>query len=203
LTPMGPYTLLDYRVISHTLDFGAIPYRKYWKRNRLAYGEEFLQRTGTEKLGFNTVRLYTELYCPYNCSFCTGPGFMTEGVTGHQRALLLPPADIMRLIHRIRRAYPETNYIYFGSDNFILNKERIYTLCDLIESQLGDAELGFSAITRLDIVDAILLHRLKQVGFQQLSYGIESTSERLHQDISKRLHPVPDSTYAANALRGA
>ena len=198
---INPYRPLDLRVISHTIDFQAIPYLRYWAYNSNQYDDVDLESIKSKSMGLKTIRFYTELYCPYNCSFCVGTKFFSTVVVGKQPVASLSPEDVIRIIENAISVYPELETIYFNSDNLILDRRRVYRICQLIEDRLSGRDLKFFGLARVDEVDPIILHRMYEVGFRMLTFGVEHTAQPVLADIGKGLRLLDDKTHAERAIR--
>ena len=63
--------------------------------------------------------------------------------------------------------------------------------CELYPAQVG---VPFSLHARVETVSEPLLHQLRAAGCDQVTYGVESGSERVRREIMKR--PVTNSASA-------
>jgi energy-coupling factor transporter ATP-binding protein EcfA2 len=90
-------------------------------------------------------------------------------------------------------------------DNFIVNKNRVSEICDAI----ADLDLRWSALSRVDTVDAPLLGRMARSGCIEIKYGMESGSERLlkamrkntkREQIKRAIHMTNDAGIAAKVF---
>lgn len=194
-----PYRQRDLRAVSFAIDFGALPYRDYWDYNRRQYRDVDLERIHSKGMGYNTIRVYTELYCPHNCSFCVGTTFFRDIVEGAQPTVGLSAEDIGRILSQAADRYPELETVFFNSDNFLLDRRKVYEVCRVVEQEF-DGDLSFAALARVDAVDPIVLERMREVGFEMVFFGVESTSEDVLNDIGKGLRLLSDARYAEEAL---
>jgi len=182
----GRYTMDDFRVISFVYDFSRVPYREYWRYMRGFYTDEQLLMMKNDK-SLYTIRMITSSHCPVGCLFCSATNFLDDAIGGRQRPLILSAKDINILMQRALRAYPETEAFYFNDDDFIINKNRIFELADLVEQKFGDRGLYFLTLARVDDVNPQILKRMKETGFGLIIYGVESFSDRLLQDMHKKV----------------
>jgi anaerobic magnesium-protoporphyrin IX monomethyl ester cyclase len=109
--------------------------------------------------------------CPFPCSFCAA-GQTRIQYRGGQSARL-------ELEHLIS-AYGIEGFAIVD-DNFIVNKTRVGDICDHIAG-LG---LRWSALSRVDTVDAPLLAKMAASGCIEVKYGMESGSEDLLRAMRK------------------
>jgi len=122
--------------------------------------------------------------CPFNCAFCskTLAGVRFRSVD-----------NIVAEIREFTGKYPQVNGISFWDELFVLNKGRVYELCDAIEP----LNMKWSCTSRVDLVDFELLKRMKKAGCVVVTYGIESGS----QSILDRMNKKVTVEQAQNAVR--
>lgn len=116
--------------------------------------------------------------CPYKCVFCsqrtiTGPTYRTR-----------PVEHILSEIDILIKKY-NVNCITFFDDNFVVNKEWVFELCNNLISGGYNKTTRFMCQMRGDAVTKDLLEILKTAGFDALSFGIETGSEKMAQIIKK------------------
>ncbi|MBZ0254289.1 MAG: radical SAM protein [Candidatus Methylomirabilis sp.] len=110
--------------------------------------------------------------CSYRCSFCTLPHDMRE------RSVDLVVEELVDLVHR--RGYRE---LYFVDPTFTMNRERTMRLLDaMIRERI---KVRWTCKTRADHVDQELLHRMAEAGCYMVSYGLESGSQRILDNLMK------------------
>ncbi len=181
---INPYTQRDFRVLSLTFESKIIPFEDYWDFMKNVYSPKMLSIMKAPET-FYTVRLITSSHCPLGCTFCSSTHFLDDAVGRKQNILLLSPEDIINMMKNIMEAHPSVNSFFFNDDNFMIRKD-IRDLCFLIKSEFKDKYLKFLALGRVDIVDEELLDNMKDAGFELLSYGIESFSNKILKDMNKR-----------------
>ena len=180
-------TYNDLRVVSLSLDFSKIPYNKYWNEVAQVYSSRHLKvmKANDSK---RTIRLYTETHCPMKCDFCSSTNFLDVAIGGVQKVRFLDANDIVLLITRALKEHPTTQAFYFNDDEFLLNKKRIFDLCDILKSNTQFKGLKFICMARVDNINEEILLNLKEAGFIIISFGIESFSSRVLNDMDKKLH---------------
>ena len=113
--------------------------------------------------------------CTGRCTFCDRKCFGTI-CRAHSAEYVLELVAYLRERFGIR-------YLRFLDDNFLLWPKRLRRVCE----GLLDRKLGFtwSCFGRVDTVDEDLLRLMKAAGCQEISYGIESGSQRILDVIRK------------------
>ena len=90
----------------------------------------------------------------------------------------------------------------FLDDNFIVNKNRVYRICDdLIESGISK-RLIWACNGRVDEVDQDMLFRMREAGCRLISFGVESGVKRL-LDLIKKDITLQDSIQAVTWAKRA
>lgn len=117
--------------------------------------------------------------CPFDCQFCSHPFGRTFRHHSVER--------IIEEIEEIQRQF-RSNQFNFEADTLTLNKKFITELCEAIITEKLD--IKWTCESRVDTVDEIILQKMKDAGCWQISYGVESGSQRLldiiHKGIKKK-----------------
>ena len=133
--------------------------------------------------------------CPFPCSFCAAGQTRIQYRSGHSARI--------ELEHLIS-AYGIQGFSIVD-DNFIVSKTKVADICDQV-SGLG---LRWSALSRVDTVDAPLLAKMAASGCIEVKYGMESGSEPLLKAMRKNttrdkiraaVHATNDAGIAAKAF---
>ncbi len=114
----------------------------------------------------------TDFGCPFSCRFCVMPGLGYR-----QREVDNVMAEI-RALHRMG-----IREFLFLDQTFGVGKERTHRLLDEL-SVLG---IGWTAFTRVDLIDEDRLIRMKAAGCHTLILGVESGSELILKAHHKQL----------------
>jgi anaerobic magnesium-protoporphyrin IX monomethyl ester cyclase len=109
--------------------------------------------------------------CPFPCSFCAA---------GQTRIQYRSGSSARRELHHLVERYQVGGFAIVD-DNFIVNKRKVGDICD----HIADLGLRWSALSRVDTVDAALLQRMAAAGCIEVKYGMESGSERLLKAMRK------------------
>jgi radical SAM superfamily enzyme YgiQ (UPF0313 family) len=134
--------------------------------------------------------LYTTLGCPYRCSFCCiqAPFKGGEEESGYKAGpnsyRFWSPQSVVSQVDTLVRRYGVRN-IKIADEMFVLNPRHVTGISDLLIER--DYGLNLWAYARVDTVRAGMVERLKRAGFSWLALGIESGSERVRNDVAKRL----------------
>ena len=76
-------------------------------------------------------------------------------------------------------------FFYFSDDTFLINKKRVIDICkEIIER---DIKISWFAISRVDLVDEEVLRWMRLAGCTQISYGVESGSEKIRDFLNKNI----------------
>jgi radical SAM superfamily enzyme YgiQ (UPF0313 family) len=159
----------DHEQITYTGDRGfqenldLLPWPKYHKFELKKYAPE--------------VTIYSSRGCPHQCIFCPNrlisPVFRARG-SSHV-------VDEMEYWYRQGR-----RQFNFDDDNFNLERERVFQICDEIERrEMKDLILRCSNGIRADKVDREMLIRMKQVGFKYIAYGADAGNNKMLKIIKK------------------
>lgn len=124
---------------------------------------------------FDKVDLMTSRGCPYKCMCCSKKMFQAK-YRSHS------PKYIISLLKNLLQ-YKHIKFLSFGDPSFLNDKERIIQLCDMMLEKKFHIRWECSA--RTDSVDKQILKKMKSAGCRKISYGIETSSQRLLNIIKK------------------
>lgn len=122
--------------------------------------------------------MLTSRGCPYDCIFCS-----QRAVSGH-RYRARSAGKIFEELETLVFDYGQ-DFVFINDDNFVVDKDNIYALCDLIDRrELPErVRIGFHA--RGDALDAPLLRRMRNARFAIVMIGFETGSERIMAMVRK------------------
>lgn len=126
--------------------------------------------------GFNSVQ--TSRGCPYNCNFCS-----QRSITGVSYRHLSTENAISAMKLLIEK-YGAT-LIRIMDDNIAANKKHVKELCNAIIEAGLHQKASFEAPMRGDNLSLDVLTAMKKANFTLITFGLETTSERLMKDIDK------------------
>ncbi|AEH44192.1 Radical SAM domain protein [Thermodesulfatator indicus DSM 15286] len=111
--------------------------------------------------------------CPWNCVFCGSPRFWKRKVRFHSAEYFLEQLE--RLYRR------GINFFYVSDDTFTLDKERVIKICEGILKR--GLNITWQAISRVDCLDEEIIYWMRRAGCLQISFGVESGSEKIRNKI--------------------
>jgi tetratricopeptide (TPR) repeat protein len=113
--------------------------------------------------------------CPGRCSFCGSPQFWGRRVRAHSATYFVD--QLILLAQRGGR------FFYFSDDTFTLDSDLVIEICrKIIEAGL---DIRWQAISRVSAVNDRMLSWMRKAGCVQISYGVESGSERIRRLLCK------------------
>ena len=114
--------------------------------------------------------------CPFNCTFCDRKNRM--GKVWRNRS----PENIVKEIKLLNVRYGIKEFMFFD-DNFIIDKQWVYRLCDEILSK--DLNILWECRARVDTVDKPLVRAMKRSGCYRIRYGMESGDDEILKVLKK------------------
>jgi len=186
----------EFAEITMGMDFGQIPYNKYWKSTEKFYKDDLESSDkriqAKRKQEIYTMRIFQANYCPYHCTFCGSCGFQDNAFGGNRtKVVSLLGEQLVNLIEKGYKTYPQLQTIIFQDDNFMvgLKNNKIEEMVKILnrKKQQGSLpkSLSFIAQSRVDNVNKNRLNMLKEANFRMISYGVESFSQRMLEEICK------------------
>lgn len=135
------------------------------------------------------VHMSTQRGCPFPCSYCGARQFsdLYEGFGSYGRRR--SHQDVLDELFEIRRQR-ELSYVIFLDDTFTIYHRWIKEFCRIYGSEIG---LPFWIHARVETVNEDLLHQLAEAGCQHVTYGVESGSYRIRNEILRR--PVKNERF--------
>jgi anaerobic magnesium-protoporphyrin IX monomethyl ester cyclase len=115
--------------------------------------------------------------CPGGCTFCGSPLFWKRKVRFHS-----PDYFVMQMELLFRKG---VSFFYVSDDTFTIKRDRVIEICrKVLERGL---QVSWAAISRVDHVDEEVLYWMRRAGCVQISYGIESGSDRIRRLLNKKV----------------
>ncbi|MDY6954945.1 MAG: radical SAM protein, partial [Thermodesulfobacteriota bacterium] len=115
--------------------------------------------------------------CPGKCTFCGSPKLW-----GNRTRLRSAEHFVTELELLYRQG---VRFFYFSDDTFTINQKRVIDICKMIIKK--GLKIVWVAISRADLVNATILYWMRKAGCAQISYGVESGSEKIRGLLNKRL----------------
>ncbi len=115
--------------------------------------------------------------CAWNCTFCGSPEFW-----GHK----IRSRSTDNFLEELEQLYEKgITLFYICDDTFTTNKERVIEICRrIIEKNL---KITWFAISRANHVNDEILYWMRRAGCTQISYGVESGSEKIRTVLNKKI----------------
>jgi radical SAM superfamily enzyme YgiQ (UPF0313 family) len=136
--------------------------------------EIYINSSTAFEYGRRSMNISTVRGCPFRCIYCS----RSFGRVAYRRTA----ASIISEIKELKRRY-KVKFIAFSDDLFILNRQWVVTLCDaLVKERLN---IGWVSSARVNLVDLDLLKKMKKAGCEVLSYGFESGSQKILDNMKK------------------
>lgn len=107
--------------------------------------------------------------CPGSCTFCGSSQFWGHKVRFHSPGYFV---DQLELLYK-----KGITFFYFSDDIFTINKDRVLRICKEILKR--DLKIVWVAISRVNYVNEEILYWMRKAGCIQISYGVESGSEKI------------------------
>jgi len=115
--------------------------------------------------------------CPGKCTFCGSPRFWAR------RVRFRSPDNFVEELELLYRK--GVRFFYVSDDTFTLDKKRVVEICKKIIGR--GLRITWYAISRADCVNEEVLYWMRKAGCIQVSYGIESGSQRIRTVLGKPL----------------
>jgi anaerobic magnesium-protoporphyrin IX monomethyl ester cyclase len=142
-----------------------------------AYPQPDLDKLPTPGKYFEYQHISSTRGCAWNCTFCGSPQFW-----GHKIRFRSPENFVEELEHLYQKG---VRFFYISDDTFTTNKKRVIEICKrIIEKSL---KITWFAISRVDHVDDEILYWMRKAGCIQISYGVESGSEKIRLILNKKI----------------
>lgn len=116
--------------------------------------------------------------CPFKCIYCQHKNY------SHYR--YRSTSNIIEEIKFLKERYDLRSFS-FEDSAFTINREHTLEICETLIKE--DLRIGWSCSSRLDVVDAELLTKMKQAGCRHIVYGVESLNQETLKRIKKNIEP--------------
>jgi len=126
---------------------------------------------------FTYQHVTTTRGCPGKCTFCGSPQLWGQRVRFHSSDYFVHQLE---LLHN-----KGVNFFFFSDDTFMLKKNRVIEICKKILQK--NLPISWAAISRVDLVNEEILYWMRKAGCTQISYGVESGSEKIRNLLNKNI----------------
>jgi len=182
--PRGAWSLRGDEMVSNNesnaiTDLDTLPFPDY----ELMGIDKFMELKSGELLNHHKVDLSVGKYmpisasrsCPFKCTFCHHAGM------GDYRKHSVDYA--VKFIKKMITEY-KVEHIEIYDELFSMNKQRVMEFCD----ELKPLGITFMCQLRVDQIDREMLTAMREAGCIEISYGIESGSEKVIKSMNKKIH---------------
>ena len=115
------------------------------------------------------THIMTSRGCPYRCIYCSSSIFW-------EKVRMFTPEYVVSEIEHLVDVHHIKN-IWMYDDIFILNKERVEKIADLIVEKNLNSRVAFSVQTRANLISEDICQTLEKMNVVGVSFGLESGSE--------------------------
>jgi radical SAM superfamily enzyme YgiQ (UPF0313 family) len=130
-----------------------------------------------------TVHIATQRGCPFPCTYCAARMYnQLYAADGEEYGRRRSQANVLAELHELR-AQDRLGYVIFLDDTFTINHSWVWEFCRQYGAELG---APFSLHARVETVNAAMLQMLAAAGCRQITYGVESGSERVRRTVMRR-----------------
>jgi anaerobic magnesium-protoporphyrin IX monomethyl ester cyclase len=126
---------------------------------------------------FELQHMISSRGCPANCTFCGSPQFW-----GHKVRFHSPEYFVEQMEQLYRKGI---TFFYVSDDTFTMRKDRVIQICKKIIEK--DLKITWFAISRVNYVNEEMLYWMRKAGCIQISYGVESGSEKIRNILNKNI----------------
>lgn len=124
------------------------------------------------------MSIMTSRGCPFGCTFCCSKQIFGRAYRTRSKDSLI--AEIRHYVEKFG-----LKELHIMDDVFTLNKERTIEICKAIQAAKFNLTLSFANGIRADSIDEEVLQVLKNTGFEDLGFGVETGDEKILESIKK------------------
>jgi radical SAM superfamily enzyme YgiQ (UPF0313 family) len=121
--------------------------------------------------------MMTSRGCPFGCTYCSTSAYW--GRLWRPRSA----KNVIEEIEYILQKMPFVEEIFFYDDTFTVDNQRVIDICDMIIKK--GIKLRLKCSGRVDRVSREMLIKMKEAGFVDIAYGIESGSAQMLKSMHK------------------
>ncbi len=116
--------------------------------------------------------------CPANCTFCGSPDYWRRKVRFHSPDYFVDQLEML--------CQQGIRFFYFSDDTFTMNKNKVIAVCQKIIAK--KLSITWQAISRVNLINEEILYWMRKAGCIQISFGVESGSEKIRQTLNKNIN---------------
>ena len=130
--------------------------------------------------------------CPFPCRYC----YRIFGRRYRARSA----QHVVSEIEKLKTDY-DIDFISFQDDCFVIDKKRVFEICDLLDAKGLSESIRWSCTGRVTVCDLDMMQRMKASGCVSISFGIESGSETILRAMGKNASLEQAETAILNARK--
>lgn len=115
--------------------------------------------------------------CPSGCTFCGSPQFWGRKVRFHS------PEYFVQQLEQLHQQ--GISFFYVSDDTFTMREDRVIEICRLIIQK--NLPITWFAISRVNFISEEMLLWMRKAGCIQISFGVESGSEKIRHALNKNI----------------
>lgn len=136
------------------------------------------------------VHVATQRGCPFPCTYCAARMYnQLYGENAAEYGRRRSVRNVLDELHPLRES-GRFSYAIFLDDTFTIQHRWVDEFCRVYGAEIG---LPFSLHARVETVNQRLLEQLAAAGCTQITYGVESGSERIRREVMQR--PVSNERF--------
>jgi len=113
--------------------------------------------------------------CVNKCTFCASPTFWARKIRTHAPDYFVDQIELL--------VQKGVSFFYISDDTFTINRDRVISICKKILER--NLKITWYAISHVGYVDEEILYWMRKAGCIQISYGVESGSEKIRKRLKK------------------
>jgi len=119
--------------------------------------------------------MYTSRGCPYKCIYCTVAGTLWKPRSAE---------SVMKELRYLKQNY-DIKLISFFDETFTIDKQRVLDICQAMTDE--KLNIKWYCNTRANLLDEELIIAMRRAGCRGMSIGVESGSQLILNNASKRI----------------
>ena len=136
-----------------------------------------------------TVHMATQRGCPFPCTYCAARMYNQLYKSTAEYGRRRSHRNVLDELHGLRDV-GKLGYVIFLDDTFTIHHPWVREFCRIYRDEIA---VPFCLHARVETVNEKLLHTLAEAGCQQITYGVESGSERIRYEVMRR--PVKNQRF--------
>jgi len=136
-----------------------------------------------------TVHMATQRGCPFPCTYCAARMYNQLYKSTEEYGRRRSHRNVLDELHGLRDV-GKLGYVIFLDDTFTIHHPWVREFCRIYRDEIA---VPFCLHARVETVNEKLLHTLAEAGCQQITYGVESGSERIRYEVMRR--PVKNQRF--------